>query len=70
MRRRYPGEKIIFAGDTKGDILEGKQAGLDLVIGVTYGWGYQKDLAEAGADVLVDSVGELRQLLEATLASA
>ncbi|HMM07020.1 MAG TPA: HAD family hydrolase [Clostridiales bacterium] len=64
LKVRYPGEKILFIGDTKGDILEGKKAGLDLLIGVTYGWGFQEDLKEAGADYLVDSVAELASLLQ------
>lgn len=64
LKARYPGEKILFIGDTKGDILEGKKAGLDLLIGVTYGWGFKKDLKEAGADYLVDSVEELASLLK------
>lgn len=63
LKARYPGEKILFVGDTKGDILEGKKAGLDLIIGVTYGWGFREDLEEAGAHHLVDSVAELASLL-------
>jgi phosphoglycolate phosphatase len=70
LKKRYPAEKILFAGDTKGDILEGKQAGLDLVIGVTYGWGYKTDLADADADILVDSVAALREVLEQALVTA
>lgn len=64
LKARYPGEKILFIGDTKGDILEGKKANLDLLIGVTYGWGFKDDLDEAGADYLVDSVEELASLLK------
>lgn len=64
IQNRYPGEKIVFAGDTKGDIIEGKKAGLDVVIGVTYGWGLKEDLTAASADVLVDSVNDLGVLLD------
>lgn len=64
LQRAYPEEKFIFAGDTKGDIHEGKEAGLDTVIGVTYGWGLQEDLEEAGADLIAGSVEELGVLIK------
>ena len=41
-----------------------------MVIGVTYGWGYKKDLAEADADILVDSVAALKEVLEQALVTA
>lgn len=34
----YPGERTLFVGDTKGDMLESAAAGVDIRIGVTWGW--------------------------------
>lgn len=63
LKETYPGEKFVFAGDTKGDMIEGKKAGIDRVIGVTYGWGLKEDLEAVGADHIVDSVAALGRVL-------
>lgn len=34
----YPGERTLFAGDTKGDMIESAAVGIDLRLGVTWGW--------------------------------
>lgn len=34
----HPGEKSLFIGDTKGDMVESKEAGVDIRLGVTWGW--------------------------------
>lgn len=68
--RRHPYEPVAFACDTRGDVLEAKAAGVDLVIAATYGWGLRADLAAAGADVLVDSIPELGDGLRRFLAAA
>ena len=35
---QYPGEKTLFIGDTKGDMVESAAVGIDVRIGVTWGW--------------------------------
>lgn len=35
---RYPGERTMFIGDTKGDMVESAEVGVDLRLGVTWGW--------------------------------
>lgn len=35
---QYPGERTIFIGDTKGDMVEAAAVGIDLRLGVTWGW--------------------------------
>lgn len=34
----YPGELTLFVGDTKGDMTESAAAGVDIRLGVTWGW--------------------------------
>ncbi len=54
--------RIVMIGDTKYDIIGAKKNHV-ASIGVTYGYGSRKDLEEAGADTIVDTVEELRQVL-------
>lgn len=54
--------RMIMVGDRKFDILGAHQNGLPAV-GVTYGYGGKQELSEAGADILVDSVAQLREAL-------
>jgi HAD superfamily hydrolase (TIGR01509 family) len=49
-----PGEAIVI-GDMHYDILMGKRAGC-MTCGVTYGNGTEQELAEAGADLITDSL--------------
>lgn len=53
---------IIMVGDRHHDIHGAKKSAL-LSVGVTYGYGSREELTEAGADYVVDSVAELRELL-------
>ncbi len=53
---------IIMVGDRHHDIQGAKTSGL-VSVGVTYGYGSRDELTEAGADYVVDSVAELRELL-------
>lgn len=55
-------EKIIMVGDRKFDIIGAHQMGLK-AIGVTFGYGGRKELEAAGADYIVDTVKELKELL-------
>lgn len=54
---------IVMVGDRKFDIHGGKQYGL-ITVGVTFGYAEDGELEEAGADYVVDTVEELRRLLE------
>lgn len=55
-------DNIIMVGDRKHDIIGAKKNGLSS-IGVTYGYGSFDELKSAGADYIVHSVQELRELL-------
>ena len=35
---QYPGERTFFIGDTKGDMVESAEVGIDVRLGVTWGW--------------------------------
>jgi len=54
--------EIVMVGDRHHDIRGAKTSGL-VSVGVTYGYGSRDELTEAGADYVVDSVAELRELL-------
>jgi phosphoglycolate phosphatase len=53
-----PGERAFYIGDTAGDILEARAAGVRSVA-VTWGWHSRERLVAAGSDFLVDSPEEL-----------
>lgn len=55
-------EKAVMIGDRDQDVNGARQAGLSC-IGVTYGYGSYKELSEAGADKIVESVKELEEYL-------
>ena len=55
-------KSCIMVGDRLHDVLGAKKNGL-LSIGVSYGYGGFEELKEAGADFIVDSVGELSKIL-------
>lgn len=54
----YPGIAAYYVGDTKGDMIEGKNAGT-LTVGVTWGWHSSKKLQEGSPDFLFDSPEKL-----------
>ncbi len=54
--------ELVMVGDRKYDILGAKQFGMDSV-GVLWGYGSEEELEEAGADVIVKSVRELKEYL-------
>jgi len=41
----YPGEKTYFVCDTMGDILEARNSGIDVIIGVGWGWPYARKIS-------------------------
>lgn len=59
---QYSQDKCVMIGDRKYDIYGAKYFGLRN-IGVSYGFAPEGELEEAGADVIVDSVEELTQML-------
>lgn len=55
-------EQTMMVGDMDVDIKMGKRAGIQ-TCGVTYGNGKVSDLIETGADNLIDSIGQIRKIL-------
>jgi len=51
-----------MVGDKKYDVLGAKAEGIKC-LGVLYGYGTSEELVSAGADYLVNTVGELRDFL-------
>jgi phosphoglycolate phosphatase len=54
--------RCIYVGDTRGDMLEAREAGV-MAVGVTWGWHDAARLAAANPDALVDSPEALAALL-------
>ncbi|HOU44747.1 MAG TPA: HAD family hydrolase [Anaerolineaceae bacterium] len=57
-----PPENCLMVGDTTVDIRAGRAAGAQTV-GVLCGFGYREELERAGADAILNSTGELANLL-------
>lgn len=55
-------EHTVMIGDRMHDILGAKYAGIDS-IGVLFGYGTKEELENAGADIIVASVDDLRRIL-------
>lgn len=55
-------KQILMIGDRKFDIHGAHASGLK-ALGVTYGYGGKKELSEAGADYMADTVEDLRRFL-------
>ena len=51
-----------YVGDTKGDMIEGKKAGV-VTVAVTWGWHSAEKLTEASPDYMVHTPSELIKLL-------
>lgn len=51
--------RAIMVGDTPGDIIAGKNAGVKATVGFTKGFGSEEALTEAGADLLIDDLSDL-----------
>ncbi len=54
-------EDTVLVGDTKYDVVGGHEAGLK-VIGVRYGYAESGELENAGADIIVETLGDLKNL--------
>lgn len=59
---RIPAENCVMVGDTTVDILAGKAAGAQTV-GLLCGFGTERELRRAGADLILKNLIELRQYL-------
>lgn len=57
-----PGEAIMV-GDSKNDILSGKNGKALATVGITHGNGSREQLEAAGADYIIDSLSELPDIL-------
>ncbi|SHI38817.1 phosphoglycolate phosphatase [Dethiosulfatibacter aminovorans DSM 17477] len=55
---------VLMVGDRKQDIMGAKKTGIDSV-GVLFGYGDRKELENAGATYIVETVGDLQDLLVA-----
>lgn len=55
----HPASQTVMFGDTPGDMLAGKNAGVRAKIGFTQGFGAPESLVRAGADLILDRVTEL-----------
>lgn len=60
---RYPNLTSYYVGDTMGDIIEGKQAGVK-TIGVSWGWHGALKLSREKPDFIVNSPQELTELID------
>jgi phosphonatase-like hydrolase len=54
---------MVVVGDTASDMLAGVNAGAGLVVGVLSGTHDEETLEDAGADVIIDSIADLAELL-------
>ncbi len=55
-------DSVVMVGDRMHDINGAKKNGLSS-IGVTFGYGSKEELSECGADIIVDTVRELSEIL-------
>ncbi|MDP4020599.1 MAG: HAD hydrolase-like protein [Candidatus Adlerbacteria bacterium] len=62
IKTQFPNHNYFYIGDTGGDILEGKKAGVKTVA-VTWGWHSESLLAQKNPDYIVHSPEELIQVL-------
>ncbi|HYE68432.1 MAG TPA: HAD-IA family hydrolase [Anaerovoracaceae bacterium] len=58
----HPDQKAYYVGDTKGDIYEGRQAGV-ATVGVAWGWHGPNKLLESQPDHIIYTPRELMQLI-------
>jgi len=59
---RYQDLPAYYVGDTRGDMIEGRQAGA-VTVAVTWGWHSAEKLNEASPDHMVNTLAELEKLL-------
>jgi phosphoglycolate phosphatase len=62
LREKHKDSKIIFIADTKGDILEGKEAKV-ICVGVSWGYHSKEKLEDSKPDYLFHNISELESFL-------
>jgi phosphoglycolate phosphatase len=55
---------LVMVGDLPVDIVTGKAASVGYTIGITHGFGSRAQLKAAGADYVIDSLGEIEGAIE------
>jgi phosphoglycolate phosphatase len=65
VKAAHPGAEFFYIGDTKGDMLEGRAAGVKTVA-VTWGWHTHEKLAEARPDHCISQPADLLKLFPGT----
>lgn len=63
IKSKYPDGEFLYVGDTKGDMIEGKQAGVE-TIAVTWGWHSVAKLKEGKPDYIAEKPSDLLLILE------
>ena len=63
IKAKYPDRQIFYVGDTKGDMVEGKLAGVQ-TIAVTWGWHKAEKLKEGRPDHIAENPSELLAIIE------
>lgn len=63
IKEKYPGSNYFYIGDTRGDILEGRKAGVKTVA-VSWGWHEKRRLEGTNPDFIIDNPKELEKILE------
>ncbi|MCD4705981.1 HAD hydrolase-like protein [bacterium] len=63
IKKKYPKSKIYYVGDTKGDIAEGKEAGVKTV-GVTWGYHNKEKISQAKPDFIVSLQKDLLKIFD------
>lgn len=63
LEEKYQDMDYFYIGDTKGDMIEGHEAGCK-TIGVTWGWHSEEKIKEGNPDYIVSSPDELVELIE------
>lgn len=61
IKDKLPDYELLYIGDTKGDMIEGKEAGVKTVA-VTWGWHSEKRLKEGKPDYVIHTPKELAAL--------
>ncbi|HMM06287.1 MAG TPA: HAD hydrolase-like protein [Clostridiales bacterium] len=56
---KYPGERTLFLGDTKGDMVESAAAGINIRLGVTWGWQRREVVLSGDPDYYFDAISDL-----------
>ena len=63
VKSKFKGYELFYIGDTKGDIIEGKKAGVK-TIAVSWGWHSEEKLKKAKPDIMIHSPNELINLFK------